>query len=294
MEPSVDIACEARAPHGECPCWDPRDAALRWVDITDKTVHRFDPGTGLDVPVRLDVMPGALSPSRDRGLIMATNVGFLRLSSDGSVETIALVENENDLTRMNDGKCDAQGRFFAGTIAFELTEKAGTLYRLDSDGAVSAVIRDVTVSNGMGWSPDARTFYYIDSFAYGIDAFDFDRDTGTVSRKRRLVDVERKYGLCDGMTVDSDGGLWVALFGGWALRRYRPDGSLDRELRLPVSQVTSCTFGGSDWRDLYITTASITERGRLTEADLKRQPHAGAIFVARPGVQGLPTNFCAL
>ena len=227
-------------------------------------------------------------------MILATNIGFLRLDADGSVETIALVENENSLTRMNDGKCDPQGRFFAGTIALELTEKAGTLYRLDADGTASPVINGVTVSNGMGWSPDGGTFYYIDSFAYGIDAFDFDTDAGALSRKRRLIDVGRKDGLCDGMTVDREGGIWVALFGGWAVRRYRPDGSLDREIRLPVSQVTSCTFGGPDWRDLYITTASITERGMLSEWDLKKQPHAGAIFAVRSEVQGLPTNFCAL
>jgi sugar lactone lactonase YvrE len=219
--------------------------------------------------------------------VLALQNGFGLLDTDsGQVEMIADTEADQPGNRMNDGKCDSAGRFWAGTMSFKLDAGAGSLYRLDAEHRVSTVLSHVTLSNGLGWSPDDRTMYFIDSVTQGIDAFAFDPTTGSISNRRRLIDVASELGMPDGMTVDADGGIWVALWGGWAVHRYTPEGHLDRIVRLPVSQVTSCTFGGSDLRDLYITSAALQLEGDA----LAREPHAGALFCCRPGPVGLRAN----
>jgi sugar lactone lactonase YvrE len=187
---------------------------------------------------------------------------------------------------MNDGKCDAAGRFWAGTMAFDYRRGAGALYRLDPDGRVHTMVRDVTISNGLDWTDDGRRMYYIDTPTKSIDVFDFDLASGAIASRRSLVQVPDGQGFPDGMTLDAEGGIWVALFRGGVVRRYTPDGALDREIRLPVTQPTSCAFGGRDLRDLYITTAANT----LSPEERARQPHAGGVFRCRPGVQGRPAN----
>ena len=159
------------------------------------------------------------------------------------------------------------------------------MYRLDADHRLTKVLTDVTISNGLGWSPDQRTMYYIDSPTYRIDAFDYDVTSGAVSNRRRLVEIPRAWGLPDGMTVDEEGFLWVAFWGGSAVRRLAPDGRVDATVRFPVTQVTSCAFGGPDLSELFVTSA----RSGLTDAALSEQPLAGGLFRVRPGVRGLPS-----
>jgi len=182
--------------------------------------------------------------------------------------------------RMNDGATDPHGRFYCGSMAYDLTAGAGALYRLDPGGAVSVVLPSVTCSNGLAWSPDGATAYYIDSMTYRIDVFSYEGGAGLVAR-RPFVALAVDEGLPDGLAVDREGGVWVAFFGGSAVRRYAGAGRLDEVLELPVSQVTACTFGGPALEELYITTSRLD----VPEGD---QPEAGSVFRARPGVTGLP------
>src|SRR5689334_6455454 len=175
---------------------------------------------------------------------------------------------------MNDGACDRQGRFWAGTMAYDETPGSGTLYRLELDGRCSTVLTELTISNGVGWSPDGETMYLSDSGAGTVEAFDFDGATGAIGGRRPLVRIGEQGMAPDGLTVDEDGDIWVGLYGGWAVNRYRPDGTLREAVEIPAAQATSCAFGGPDLRTLFVTTG----RERLDEAALERQPDAGRVF----------------
>jgi sugar lactone lactonase YvrE len=175
---------------------------------------------------------------------------------------------------MNDGACDPQGRFWAGTMAYDESPGAGTLYRLELDGHCSTMLTGVTISNGIGWSPDGATMYFSDSGAGSVDAFDFDGLTGAISARRTLVHIDQPGIAPDGLTVDEQGDIWVALWGGWAVHRYAPDGSLRATIDIPAAQATSCAFGGGDRSTLFVTSARV----RLEEAALERQPDAGRVF----------------
>jgi sugar lactone lactonase YvrE len=186
------------------------------------------------------------------------------------------------VVRFNDGKPDPWGNFCAGTCAWqEQGAPPCSLYRLSPDGAVSEIVGDVGLSNGLDWSDDRRSFYFADSASGGVDVFATDPDTGTLGRRRRFVTVG---GVPDGLTLDAEGCVWLAVWGSGELRRYTPEGELDTVVRLPVSQVTSAAFGGADLSTLYITTA----RENFTPADLREQSHAGDIFACTPGVAGRP------
>ncbi len=279
----VDLVVNAHAIVGEGPVWSAAEQVLYWVDIMSNLVHRFDPQTGADRTIDVGQPVGAVAVRDSGGLMLALRDGFGVLDLDsGRVEILAPVEADNRATRMNDGKVDSAGRFWAGTMAFDERAGVGSLYRLDRDYAVTRVLTGVSISNGLDWTPDDRTMYYVDTPTGGVDAFDYDGPTGEISRRRRLVTVPAEKGTPDGMTLDAEGYLWVALWGGWAVQRFAPDGALDRSVGLPVSNVSCCAFGGPDLADLYITSATFG----LAEADLARQPLAGAVFRFRPGVRG--------
>jgi sugar lactone lactonase YvrE len=283
----VELVLDAGAELGEAPCWDSRAQLLLWVDITAGIVHRFDPARGSDETFDVGQPVGAAVPTESGQIALAVSGGFSLLDvRTGRVEPIALVDRDRSGTMMNDGKCDPAGRFWAGTKDIEGRAPTGSLYRLDADHRVSRVVPRVTLSNGLGWSLDQQTMYYIDSTTYGIDAFDFEISTGDLSGRRRLVELPREWGLPDGMTVDDEGCLWVAFWGASSLRRFQPDGRFVAIVELPVSQVTSCAFGGADLSDVYVTSA----RGGLSPEQLREQPHAGGLFRLRPGVRGLPSH----
>ncbi len=272
---NVDLLLDARVELAEGPIWD--GTTLTWVDLLGGVVHRLSldgvPGPSLEVGRRV----GCAVPCADGGLILATETGFAR-----EHELVAPVRIDGF---MNDGRADALGRMWAGTIAVAddggPVAGAGTLYRLDPDLTLTAVLGGITLSNGMDWSPDGRTFFYVDSASGGIDAYDFEEAAGTLSRPRRVVEIDG--GFADGMCVDADGALWTAVWGTGEVRRYTPDGALDRAISLPVSQPTSCAFAD----DVLVITSAWH---RLSEQERARQPLAGGIFACSPGVRGRPEH----
>lgn len=281
----VDIATDAGAVLGEGPVWDARTRRLVWVDLLPGRVHQYDPATGLDVASGIGKPVGALAPRQAGGWILATSTGFDLADSDWQhLRPLVQMPELHPALRFNDGGCDPAGRFFAGTIAYDTRPEAGTLYRLEPDATCCAVLTEVTISNGLAWAPDGRTMYYIDSATGGIDAFDYVPDTGAIGRRRRFVDIAPADGIPDGLTIDAEGELWVALWGGGAVHRYIAAGTLDQVVQLPVTNITAPAFGGDHLDVLYVTSARLG----LDPDELDAQPHAGALFTLSPGVSGLP------
>jgi len=263
---------------GEGPCWDPAEGALYWTDIPAHRVHRLAAdGTHTSWDVGQPV--GAIVLRAGGGLVLAAKDGFWTLDpATGELALLAHAEPDVQENRMNDGACDRAGRFFAGTMAEDESPSAGTLYRLGTDHQVAPVLGGVSISNGIGWSLDESRMYYVDSPTLGIDVFDYDAGSGTIGNRRVFAAVGGGEAIPDGLAVDADGCVWVALWGGAAIARYGPDGRLMQTLEIPAANVTCCAFGGADLGTLYITTAA--GPGRC----------AGALFACRPGAAGLPAN----
>ena len=280
-----EVAVEAAAELGEGPRWDAASATLLWVDITLKRVHRYDPATGEDtVRCVSDVVSLAL-PRRQGGVVVGLPDGLHLLDGEPSSPGIVAIESERADTRTNDGACDAAGRLWVGTMALDERSSSGALYRVDSDFSLTTILRGTTISNGLGWSPSGLEFYFIDSPTRRVDVFDCDPETGALEGRRPFAAVEVEGALPDGLAVDAEGAVWVALHGGWGLNRYSPDGELTAELRLPVAKVTSCCFGGPGLRDLYVTT----RREGLSPTERHEQPLAGSLLRLDADVAGLPT-----
>jgi len=285
MTDEVELVLDARADLGEGPSWDVAEGCLIWVDIPPGVVHRFEPRSGDDERFEIGQPVGAAVPASDGRILVAVSNGFsFGRNREAMLERIADVEADLSETMMNDGKCDPSGRMWAGTKDAVGMRPVGSLYRLGSDRAPKRMVTGVAISNGLGWSLDGRTMYYIDSPTHRVDAFTFDPDSGDLSDRRPLVEFPEAFGLPDGMTVDEEGFLWVAFYGGSAVRRIDPEGAVRSVVELPVSQVTSCAFGGADLSELFITSA----RSDLSDAALADQPHAGGVFRLAPGVHGLP------
>ena len=270
---------------GEGARWDARRDELLRVDILAGRVYRdriADDG-GL-IPVRTYDVGGTVSAiapiDGDDGWLLAADRGFAHLSSDGSVRRLADVAPPG--TRMNDGACDPKGRFWAGTLA----DRAGAaaLYRLDRDGRTEQMLDGLTTSNGLDWSPDGRTMYLADSGPHVVHAFDFDADAGTIANGRVLIDLADELGTPDGLTVDADGDLWVAIWGAGRIRRYTADGALRQELTVPAAQSTSCAFAGPGLHRLYVTTATEDFSDEQRRAD----PAAGLVYRFETPATGRP------
>ncbi|MEN3283643.1 MAG: hypothetical protein V7607_4783 [Solirubrobacteraceae bacterium] len=271
---------------GEGPYWDDRTDELIWVDITGGRIHAWSPPKRAVRTESVHREVSAVIPRADRrGQVLAAGHGLLL--RDGDTERVLAVVEEDLLeNRFNDCKCDPQGRLWAGTMSKTRTPGTAALYRLTPGGEIERVIVGTTISNGLAWSPTGDTMYFIDSTTQRIDAFDFDSATGDIANRRALAEIDPDHGLPDGMTIDAEGGIWICLFGGAAIRRYTPEGRLDTDITLPTTNPTSPVFGGADLRTLYITTA----RHRLTPTQLATEPLAGAVLALEPGVQGLPGN----
>lgn len=286
MSTDVELVLDARAMLGEGPLWDMDGQRLYWVDILRHTVHRFDPATSATDSVDVGELVGAAALSDRRSLVLALERGFAELDWDSRrITRLAEPVGEPTGTRFNDGKCDPKGRFWAGTMALDGDTPVGSLYRLERHGAVHHLLGDVTVSNGLAWSSDGRTMFYIDTPTRVVQAFDFDLEHGTIGNRRTAFAIPEADGIPDGMTSDADGMLWIAHWGGAQVTRWNPlTGHRISALALPVTQVTSCCFGGRMLDELYITSA----RTGLSDADLRSQPLAGGVFRAKPGVRGTP------
>ena len=241
-----------------------------WVDILGRKIHQTDPQTGdtEDIDVPLDV--GAVVPNAAGGFVAVLQDGFWLVGS-GAPRLITGIREAGPTIRFNDGKCDPSGRFWAGTMAYDESRAAGALYRLGTDGQATRVLDAVTISNGLAWSADGNTMFYIDTPTQTIDAFSFDPSTGAIADRRPVIAIPPAAGAPDGMAIDAEGGLWVALWGGAALHRYL-DGRLDRVIPMPVSRPTSCAFGGSDFDELFVTSAStgLTSEARTGGAARRR------------------------
>jgi len=262
---------------GEGPCWDAATQSLYWVDIPACRVHRLDQA-GEHASWDVGRPAGAVVPRAGGGLVVAAGNGFWTLDpATGAVAQLAAAPGLPG-TRMNDGGCDPAGRFYAGTMDIGELPGRGSLYRLDADHAVTEVFTGIGISNGVGWSPDHRLMYYVDSLAYRVDVLDYDHATGQLGERRPFASLGSGEVVPDGLAVDADGGVWVAVWGGSVIQRYDPAGRLTGVVRLPAANVTSCAFGGPELDQLYITSAA--GPGRC----------AGALFSCPAGVAGLPTH----
>jgi sugar lactone lactonase YvrE len=277
-----------RAMLGEGAIWNDALQRLHWIDINGQRVFTYDPATGENRAYDVGQKVGTVVPRARGGLMLALHEGFASLDPDNG--RVALLprppEHDPAIVRFNDGKCDPAGRFWAGTMALVKGPKAlGRLYRLDADGSMHVMLRDVGTSNGIVWSLDRRTLCFIDTPLLRVDAFDYDDATGAIANRRAVISVPPDLGRPDGSTIDSEGMVWVAMYEGGSVTRWNPrTGELLQTIRLPVARVTSCAFGGPDLGTLYITSA----RAGLTEEQLAKQPLAGCLFKVKPGVCGVP------
>ena len=278
----VEVVVPGGARLGEGPVWDAERGLLAWVDIPARLVHLTDPGSGTTRSIEVPLDVGAVALRTSGGFVAALQDGFWVID-DGPPRRIAEVPGTLEAgIRFNDGACDADGRFWAGTMAYDQRAGAASLYRLDVDGSVHRMLDGLTIGNGLAWDASGRVMYYIDTPTHRIDAFAFDPSSGSLSDRRTVVRIPAGSGAPDGMTIDAEGGLWVALWGGAAVHRY-VDGNLDRVVDLPVTQPTSATFGGAGLDELFITSASVG----LSPEQRRDQPLAGAVLRVRPGVRGV-------
>jgi sugar lactone lactonase YvrE len=285
-ELTAEIALEVHAQLGEGPVWDEQLQKLSFVDIVGHRVHTFSPATGEHHTFETGRPVGAVVLREDGGFVLAAHDSFFLAEPDGSlIEQFGEFSVDGEIVRFNDGKVDPQGRFYAGTMHHEQTGLLGALYMLQGDGSVTAVLEEVGISNGLAWSADGKTMYYIDTPRHLVDAFDVDLATGALSNRR--VIAEFADSSPDGMAIDVEGCLWVACWGGKRVERIDPsNGERLAIVRVPASNTSSAAFGGPNLDDLYITTA----REGLTDAQLATEPHAGDLFVAHPGVSGPPAH----
>jgi sugar lactone lactonase YvrE len=269
----------------EGPGWDPVEQCLSWVDIKAGRVHRWWHGSGRTAVIEFGELVAAAVPRAAGGLVLALTTDLAASDLNGTLGRRQPIETGVPGNRLNDAKCDAAGRLYVGSMSTTDQAGAAALYRVDADWQVSTVLTGTTISNGLGWSPDSSRMYFNDTAAHCVYAFDYDPAAGVATGQRVLYTFGPGEGDPDGMTVDADGYLWVASYGGGSVRRIAPNGEVDGVLRLPVSNVTSCAFGGPALDELFVTTAA----DGLSESERAEQPLAGRVFHCRPGVVGQPT-----
>jgi len=267
------------ANHGEGPVWFAEAGELHWVDMlagdvltlaSDGSIQRRNVGS----------VAAAVRPRITGGFVVALERGFALDDGDGTPLRVMAELWSDAGVRMNEGGCDPDGRFYCGSMAYDGTRGAGALYRLDIDGTVTTVLTGCTISNGLDWSPDGARAYYVDTANQRVDVFDYDRSAG-LTQRRTFVVIDPVDGAPDGLTVDAEGGVWVALWGGSHVRRYSPDGRLDLVVEVPATQVTACTFGGQNLDQIFVTTSRLG-------VDRATEPLAGAVFRYSTAVSGLP------
>ncbi|XP_017557673.1 regucalcin-like isoform X1 [Pygocentrus nattereri] len=319
---SVKVECVVKEPNeiGEGPVWEEKDSTLLYVDITGQKISRWSSLTNQiesmstahsnwpetlpahqefsrlyqSPTLALETFVGCVVPRRSGGYVIGEGTHFAAVDwQKRSITTIAHVDTDKSKTRFNDGKVDPAGRFFAGTMGLEVRpaeveKKQGSLYSLQADHSVIKHFDQVDLSNGLDWSLDHRYFYYIDSLKFMLEVFDYDMQTGAISNRRTVYQLEKDEGIPDGMCIDAEGKLWMACYSGGRVLRIDPQtGTRLQTVKLPVARTTSCCFGGKDYTDLYVTSAY---KGMDEEARAQ-QPQAGCIFkVSGLGVKGIPPN----
>jgi len=279
----VEIIRDAQAELGEGPAWDVKTETLYWVDILGKRVHYHHKEK--DGYIQLDQMPGCLAPTKNGNLIVAVPASFLEIQpATGKKAVLASIAEPAD-NRFNDGKCDPTGRFLAGSMNLDEKSPTGVLYSFNGQ-SVTHLLDGIRISNGLAWSPDHKTFYYIDTPTREVKAFDYNLSTGQIANPRVVITVPEAFGWPDGMTSDIEGNLWIAMWGGAQITHWNPHtGQLLEQIPLPAKNATSCTFGGDDLNELYITSAS---KG-LNQVDLTEYRHSGSLMRLKTKVRGMPT-----
>jgi sugar lactone lactonase YvrE len=295
-----ELLFDAKATLGEGPAWDARTDTLYWLDIKQHEVHIFDPNTKSDKAINVGEPVGCAAPMKDGRLIMGLKTGLATLNLESGsllpgqrqaaglhdINFFARPEAHLPGNRFNDGKCDPAGRFLAGTMDDAEVEASGALYSIGHDYKISTLISGVRISNGLAWSPDYKTLYYIDTPTRNVMAYDYHLDDGSIHRPRVAVTIPAGLGWPDGMTSDAEGNLWVALWGGAAVTCWNPaTGSLIRKVDIPALNVTSCVFGGEGLRTLYLTSARIN----MSAEQLEKYPLTGGVFKIETQTQGMPT-----
>ncbi len=273
----VEVTCvvDCRDMLGESPVWCPIDQRLYWLDIKGQSISWFAPATGETKTIAVDEQPGSLVLRKQGGMAVAFYGGFRFFDPEtGAVDTIHELEADTPESRMNDGRCDRQGRFWAGSMDDIMRRPLGSLYRLDPDLSCHQIESGIICSNSIAFSPDGATMYYADLGIDTIWAYDLDTASGALSNKRVFAAPRSAPGIPDGSTVDSEGYLWNARWNGWSLARFAPDGTLERTIDMPFQCVTCPMFGGEALDVIYVTGAHVT----LSEAERAEQPQAGSIF----------------
>ncbi len=278
---------DVRAELGEGPSWDSARNRLTWVDIYAGHLHLYDPKTNLDEKIEVETPLGCAAPTRSGKLILGLGNGIATLSLN-PVKLTWLASPESHLpgNRFNDGKCGPDGRFLAGTMDNDEKEASGALYSYSPDGTLKTLLSGVRISNGLAWSKDHKTMYYIDTPTFNIMAYDYDLTGGEIGNPRVAVSIPPRLGFPDGMTSDTEGRLWVCMWGGASITVWEPEkGQLLEKITLPAKNVTSCVFGGENGTDLFVTSA----RKSLPPADLAEYPLTGGLFHLQTDVTGMPT-----
>jgi sugar lactone lactonase YvrE len=289
IKDEVELVLDTKSDLGEGAIWNYKTGELIWVDITGKILNFYTPKLKNNKEMLTGQMIGTVVPAESGKMMVALENGFYQLDPEtGAKKLIANPEEDIPGNRFNDGKCDPAGRFWAGTMSTTGKRQAGALYRLDADGSVHKMIDNVGTSNGIVWSPDYTKMYYIDTPTRKVMAWDYNNETGEISNPKPAVEVPEEMGYPDGMTIDADGNVWIALWSGSAVGCWNPEtGELLRTIDVPAKNVTSVAFGDDDLGTLYITTA----RTGTSEEELEKFPLAGGVFKTRPGVKGVEAFF---
>lgn len=282
LQPKLFLAAQTEL--GECPVWDPDRNTLFFMDIIGKKLHAYDWITGEDRVLELPALGGALALAKDGRLIAGLQSGIHMIDpASGAVELLMDPEPDKPDHRLNEGKCDPQGRFWVGSISTLGRFPTGCLYRLEKDGSVSEVMNEISVPNTLAWLPDGKHMVFADSVRRQIWRFRYDAESGAIDDRDVFIDVGHFKGIPDGVAIDEEGGLWIAEFGGGAVHHYSAAGNLIEKVILPATQITSCVFAGPEMRHLVI----ISVKRLLDEAGRQAQPHAGDLFIVETGVRGL-------
>ena len=280
----AEILLNAKAIVGEGPAWDEKTQTLYWVDIRGKRIHAYKDDR--DDFLQLDEFVACVAPRRDGGLVAALRASFWTLDRVAGKQTLLARVDEPASNRFNDGKCDPAGRLLAGTMDDAEKVASGNLYSLVAGKPPRKLLEGIRISNGLAWSPNHKTFYYIDTPTRQVRAYDYDLDSGDISKPRIAVEVPESMGWPDGMTSDMDGRLWIALWGGARIARWNPlDGRLEAEVAVPALQTSSCAFGGPRRDILYVTSARVG----MDESALEKYPLSGGLFQIQTQTEGMPT-----
>lgn len=285
----LELVIDSKSELGEGAIWNYKTKELIWVNIKGEILNFFNPSINNNKEMFTGQMIGTVVPAESGNMLVALENGIYMLDPETGTKNF-IVDPEKDIpdNRFNDGKCDPAGRFWAGTMSMVGKKEAGALYRFDPDSTIHKMIDNVTTSNGIVWSLEKDKMYYIDTPTRKVMAYDYNNNTGEISNPEIAVEVPADLGAPDGMTIDADGNLWIALWGGSAVGCWNPEtGELLRTVKVPAKNVTSCAFGDKDLKTLYITTA----RQGTGEEELKKYPNAGGVFKIRPGVKGVKACF---